>query len=168
MNPPLKPLGLLLRGLPDSLHSELLGRIFSHLIKGQYLAEQLHELDGKRLSIRISDSNTELRFLIRGGRILRCRDSGGWDARISGTLANFWLLASRREDPDTLFFNRTLSLEGDTATSLYLKNLLDSLDFDGQAHLESVFGSRLGARVARGLERSGLTQRLRNQFGHNV
>lgn len=166
MKPPLKPLGLLLRGLPDTLHSELLGRLFSHLIKGQYLAEQLRELDGKRLGIRISDSNTELRFLIRGGKIMRCRDGGGWDARISGTLANFWLLASRKEDPDTLFFNRTLSLEGDTETSLYLKNLLDSLDFDGQAHLESVFGERVGSRLARGLERSGVTRRLRQQLGH--
>lgn len=164
MNPPLKPLSLLLRGLPDTLHSELLGRFFSHLLKGQYMAEQLHELDGKRLSIRITDSNTELRFLIRGGRIMRSTDRGGWDARISGTLANYWLLASRKEDPDTLFFNRTLSLEGDTETSLYLKNLLDSLDFDSQAHLESVFGKRIGSGIARGLVRSGLSQRLRQQF----
>jgi len=160
MQPPLKPLSLLLRGLPDALHSELLGRFFSHLIKGQYVAEQLHDLEGKRLSIRITDSNTELRFLIRGGRIHRCHAAQAWDARISGTLANFWLLASRREDPDTLFFNRTLALEGDTETGLYLKNLLDGLDFDGQAHMESVFGHRLGARLARGLPR-----RLRQQLG---
>lgn len=143
MQPPLKPLSVLLRSMPGAVHSELLSRLFNHLLQGQYTREQLDDLDGKRLVIRITDSNRELGFLIRGRRLLRSH-AGSWDVRISGKLESFWLLASRAEDPDTLFFNRTLALEGETEAGLYIKNLLDSFDFDSQAHLDAVFGPRIG------------------------
>ena len=42
----------------------------------------------------------------------------------------FLLLASRQEDPDTLFFRRRLVIEGDTELGLAVKNLVDSLDPD--------------------------------------
>jgi predicted lipid carrier protein YhbT len=35
----------------------------------------------------------------------------------------------REEDPDTLFFNRKLIIEGDTELGLIVKNLLDSVDW---------------------------------------
>ena len=35
----------------------------------------------------------------------------------------------REEDPDTLFFNRKLQIEGDTELGLITKNLLDSVDW---------------------------------------
>ena len=37
-------------------------------------------------------------------------------------------LAMRKEDPDTLFFSRRLSMQGDTELGLLLKNTLDSLE----------------------------------------
>ena len=49
---------------------------------------------------------------------------------IRGNWREFLLLASRQEDPDTLFFRRRLVIEGDTELGLALKNLIDSLDPD--------------------------------------
>lgn len=40
------------------------------------------------------------------------------------------LLASRKEDSDTLFFQRRLKMQGDTDLGLYVKNLLDGMDMD--------------------------------------
>lgn len=37
-------------------------------------------------------------------------------------------LAMRKEDPDTLFFSRRLSMQGDTELGLLLKNTLDALE----------------------------------------
>ena len=37
-------------------------------------------------------------------------------------------MAARRRDPDTLFFQRRIVVEGDTELGLAVKNLLDSLD----------------------------------------
>jgi predicted lipid carrier protein YhbT len=162
MKAPLKPLSILLRSLPDSVHSELLSRLFNHLLRGQYMAEQLHDLNGKRLAIRITDTRTELLFRIQGNQMKRQAKTGpqSWDVRISGKLHDFWQLASGREDPDTLFFNRTLSLEGETEAGLYLKNLLDAMDFELQLHLDAVLGKRVGNSVGQALRRSGLEQRL--------
>lgn len=153
MQPPLKPLTLLLRSLPGSVHSTLLSRLFNHLLQGQYMREQLDDLEGKRLVIRITDAGRELGFLIRNRRLQRSH-AGSWDVRISGKMESFWLLASRAEDPDTLFFNRTLALEGETEAGLYLKNLLDGFDFDSQAHLDSVFGPRIGKVLGKLVEKT--------------
>ncbi|MEW8013567.1 MAG: SCP2 sterol-binding domain-containing protein [Candidatus Sedimenticola endophacoides] len=51
---------------------------------------------------------------------------------MDGTLYDFLLLATRREDADTLFFNRRLRLGGDTELGLYVKNFLDALELDGR------------------------------------
>ena len=162
MKAPLAPLSLLLRSLPDSVHSELLSRLFNHLLRGQYMVDQLHDLDGKRLAIGIKDTRTELLFRIQGNQLKRQpkTTSQAWDVRISGNLNDFWQLASRSEDPDTLFFHRRLAIEGETEAGLYLKNMLDGMDFELQLHLDAVLGKRLAAKVGGLMNRSGLQQRL--------
>jgi predicted lipid carrier protein YhbT len=57
---------------------------------------------------------------------------------------DYWQLATRREDPDTLFFSRRLCIEGDTETGVHVKNLLDALDYDWEAHFRDVLGAALG------------------------
>ena len=52
------------------------------------------------------------------------------EVSISGDWREFLLLASRQEDPDTLFFRRRLQIDGDTELGLEVKNLIDSLDSD--------------------------------------
>jgi len=163
MRLPLLPLSALLKTLPNAMHAELLARLFNHLLKGQYLREQLYELDGRRLAINISDTRTEIIFSIQDGRLRRAPGKQ-WDARIKGRLEEFWLLATRSEDPDTLFFARRLDIEGDTATGLHIKNLLDSLDYDWRAHVEAVAGPRLAPLVLQAVERLQLEQRLQRRL----
>lgn len=153
----LKPLTLVLRTLPDGLHIEFLSRLFNHLLRGQDLAVQLHGLEGKRIVIAITDTATELRFHIRNGRLRACPVGRGSepDVCIRGRLEDFWLLATGREDPDTLFFERRLGLEGETEAGLYLKNMLDALEFDWEAHLRAVLGPGPGTRLARMIGASG-------------
>lgn len=50
------------------------------------------------------------------------------EVTIGGNWREFLLLASRQEDPDTLFFRRRLQIDGDTELGLAVKNLIDSLD----------------------------------------
>lgn len=162
------PISLFLRAVPDAVHSEVFARLFNHLLQGQWMAEQLQDLDGKRLCLSITDNHSDLLFVIRGQRFLRQPNNGAdkaWDVRIAGKLEDFWLLASRSEDPDTLFFHRRLILEGETETGLYIKNLLDGLDFDWDAHLDAVLGSRLGPMAQRLSQRLKLQQRLGNRMG---
>ena len=57
-------------------------------------------------------------------------------------------------------FNRRLSIEGDTETGLYVKNLLDSLEFDWEAHVRAVLARPLADRFIPLVHRSGLAAHL--------
>lgn len=130
------PLRLPLALLPDSLQAMLFARVANHLLRGQRLARRLPALDGRSVEIHITDAGARLRFGIEAGR-LAARE-GRCEVVIRGTLEAFWQLATRAEDPDTLFFNRRLAIEGDTETGLHVKNLLDALDYDLEAHVRAV------------------------------
>lgn len=52
------------------------------------------------------------------------------DVSFSGELNDLILIAGRKEDPDTLFFQRRLKIEGDTELGLEVKNLMDSVELD--------------------------------------
>lgn len=141
--PSLKPpLRLALRLAPQRPLSLLLATLLTHSLRGQTFAARLPALDGCRISLFITDLAQDLRFRIRGTTVTSGWEggSGEWDVRIRGNLDDFWLMATRAEDPDTLFFQRRLAVEGDTETGLLLKNLLDALDYDWHAHLQAVTG----------------------------
>jgi predicted lipid carrier protein YhbT len=153
----LTPLKLPLRLLPDPVHAGLFARAFNHLMRGQRLARRLAALDGKVVRLEISDGPNRLDFVIRGEH-LRPAAGRAPDVTIRGRLEELWRLATRAEDPDTLFFHRRLSIEGDTETGLHVKNLLDALDYDVAAHVRAVLGTRLADTVlglARRLPRPG-------------
>ena len=54
-------------------------------------------------------------------------------AEVLGAAADFARLALRLEDPDTLFFNRRLLIEGDTDLGLTVKNMLDAVELETAA-----------------------------------
>ena len=140
MHAPRAVLRTLLRTVPDALHEQGFARLVTHLLRGQSLVRRLPPLVGRCLALEITDTGNRWRFRITATGLERDPQAGPWDVRIRGPLADLLALAARREDPDTLFFARRLSLEGDTEAALYLKNLLDALEFDLDAHLEAVLG----------------------------
>ena len=153
----IEPLLLPLRFVPDAVHSRLLVRAFNHLLRGQSIVQRLRELEGKTLCLAITDIDCRCQFLIQDGR-LRSADSIPADVTIRGRLHDFILLATRREDPDTLFFSRRLCIEGDTETGVHFKNLLDAMEFDWSAHVNDVLGPRLGRRAMHIVHNNPLSQ----------
>ena len=81
-----------------------------------------------------------LTLTLEGEQFLLTRDQG--EATIRGGWREFLCLATRREDPDALFFQRRLVIEGDTELGLTVKNLLDSRE-------EGLAQGRLGEWLAR-------------------
>lgn len=142
------PLLLPLRVVPDPVHTAVLTRVLNRLLVGQSIAARLPELNDKVIAIHIIDAPCQLTFRITQGRLAAVSRATA-DVCIRGQLHDFWLLATRREDPDTLFFERRLCIEGDTETGLYLKNLLDSMEFDFKAHVEATCGELFNGTVGR-------------------
>lgn len=144
-----KSLRLALRPLqlvPEPIHGEVVTRVFNHLLRDQPRTERLQELHGKRVCLRLTDLGLDLHLKVDQG-VLRWDESRAWQVRIGGSLADFWALATRKEDPDTLFFHRRLKLEGDVDTGLLIKNSLDSLEFDLERHISGLIGPQLSRRL---------------------
>lgn len=93
-------------------------------------ADDLDFLRGRVVRVRINDLDLSWNFGCGDGGLRLLHASAPADTTISGDTRAFLLLASRREDPDSLFFQRRLVVEGDTELGLAVKNLLDSLDMD--------------------------------------
>jgi predicted lipid carrier protein YhbT len=89
-------------------------------------AENLQALHGKRIAIRVTDAGLNLSFTVTPEGYHALSESVPADVVISAAVADFAALALRREDPDTLFFNRRLLIEGDTELGLLIKNTLDA------------------------------------------
>lgn len=150
---PVSALHLPLRAIPDRVHAAVLARVFNHLLRGQSIVARLPALDGKTIRLDIADAACRIDFTIHAGRLLPAGNHRP-DVVIRGRAEDFWRLATRAEDPDTLFFQRRLGIEGDTATGLHVKNLLDALDYDLDAHVQAVLGERLAGPLL------GLLRRL--------
>lgn len=159
--PALRPLAAWMRRVPDAWHAAVLARALDGILG----AGGLQPLEGRRVTIAVTDTGNRLCFRVRGGRVRRDPNAGAPDAArdvtIRGALIDFVRLAARTVDPDTLFFARRLSLEGDTEAGLYLKNLLDALEFDWRGTARRLFGESAAARLVGAIERSGIEPRAR-------
>ncbi|MNC75747.1 SCP-2 sterol transfer family protein [compost metagenome] len=74
------------------------------------------------------------------------------DVSFSGEANDLILIAARKQDPDTLFFQRRLQIEGDTELGLYVKNLMDAIDLDAMPTPLRVGLLRLADFVEAGLQ----------------
>jgi len=126
--PPPRRWAPVLRAWPRSLQREWLERAMARAL-AQPLADGafafLHE---RRLGIEVTDLGLAWVVTLRDGR-LRAID-GEAEAGVRGSATDLWLLASRLEDADTLFFQRRLVLTGDTELGLTARNVLDRLPWE--------------------------------------
>lgn len=123
---PLLPLG---RYVPFGLQKRVIEQAMKRLFAEPLNDGEFDVLEGRWLRIEVSDLGMAW-SLTRDAVGLRLAKESPVDVCIRGNWKEFLLLASRQEDPDTLFFRRRLVIEGDTDLGLAIKNLVDSLDPD--------------------------------------
>jgi O2-independent ubiquinone biosynthesis accessory factor UbiT len=150
-----RPLALPLGLIPRPLHSKALALALNRLFARELQEGELDFLTDRVMAVRVQDAGLEYRLGLLDGRLLAAPAGTPADLTIEGSLYDFLLLASRREDADTLFFNRRLRLGGDTELGLYVKNFLDGLELEGRlgplAQLidgAATLAGRLGGRGA--------------------
>ncbi len=133
MNAPGTPLTPLLttplRWIPNVIHSSALSVVLNRFFSVLLSDGELDFLEDKVLRITVEDAGIEYRLSKSRGKLVAVDRQRSVDASFVGNLHSFMLLALRREDPDTLFFQRRLRMEGDTEIGLMVKNLLDSMEF---------------------------------------
>jgi len=117
--------------VPFALQREVVTRVMEQALKEPLEDGDFAFLGGKWLEVCISDAGLRWYFSYGAEGRLILRDWAEPDVTIRGELREFVLLAAREEDPDTLFFQRRLVIEGDTELGLEVKNLMDGVDHDG-------------------------------------
>jgi predicted lipid carrier protein YhbT len=133
MNPPSsfvlpQRLGALLERLPAYPGSALLVTALNLGLAHHLPADVLELLLYKKLRIHVRDARLTFDFEWTGQRFTACPKQQSTDLTIAASAHDFLRLAQRQEDPDTLFFSRRLSMQGDTELGLVVKNALDALE----------------------------------------
>ena len=127
--PPPARLAPLLRRLPLRWKARWLEGAMRHALAAPLTEGRLDALAARRLGIEVSDLGLRWVVTLREGRMRVCATDEPADATVRGSATDLLLLASRREDADTLFFQRRLVLIGDTELGLTARNLLDQLSW---------------------------------------
>lgn len=125
-----KPLALPLSLVPSSSYSALMVKLLNKLFAPELADGELDFLSEKIMRVDVIDARLNFSITLQGGLLCAAEANQPHDLSIEGTVYDFLLLATRREDADTLFFNRRLRLGGDTELGLYVKNFLDALELE--------------------------------------
>lgn len=91
---------------------------------------ELDFLEGAKVRIKVTDLCIDWLISVGSDKFVPVDRQQKDDVCISGESPDFILLATRQADPDTLFFQRKIRIEGDTELGLGVKNTMDSMDWD--------------------------------------
>ena len=100
----------------------------SLVVRDPFAPEDAERVRGKVVCLDVRDAGIRVKLRIERGGYAPCPDRTEPHVTISAGAREFLLLALRKEDPDTLFFDRRLLIEGDTELGLIVKNALDRVD----------------------------------------
>jgi predicted lipid carrier protein YhbT len=126
----LKPL---MAVIPFSVQKKGLEHTLGQLFKEALDDGDFEFLSDRWLKLSVTDLNLVWMISFDGEKLIieplghPARD---FDVAFSATGDDLLLIAARKEDPDSLFFQRRLIIEGDTELGLEVKNLIDSVELD--------------------------------------
>ncbi|MGL4515575.1 ubiquinone anaerobic biosynthesis accessory factor UbiT [Shewanella sp.] len=113
--------------VPFKLKATAISQLLGLLLAEQAADGELEFLADKWVAIHVVDVN--LSFEVSFDGQWHVRECTAAEVTFSANCAELMLVAGAKEDPDTLFFQRKLSIQGDTELGLEVKNLLLSIEF---------------------------------------
>lgn len=115
--------------MPFSVKQKLIQQLLNMQLQQALTEGELDFLEQKWLKIEVRDLELVWFVSLMDDELVvsRCEIP---DVTFSGNMNDLILIATRKQDPDTLFFQRRLIIEGNTELGLQIKNLMDSLDFE--------------------------------------
>ncbi|MFC3394367.1 ubiquinone anaerobic biosynthesis accessory factor UbiT [Brenneria rubrifaciens] len=122
-------LGKPLKFTPFSLQRQVLEQMLRWQFRQALDDGDLEFLAGRWLKIEVRDVGLRWFMTLRDNRLVVSQQETP-DVSFSADANDLILIAARKEDPDTLFFQRRLRIEGDTELGLYVKNLMDAIELE--------------------------------------
>ena len=114
--------------LPIPLERPVLERLLNRALAEPIAEGRFDFLAGHTVAICVTDTDWCMSITHSGHGALRVITAPNAETRISASALDFLGLAVGHIDPDTLFFQRRLRIEGSVALGLEVKNTLDGVD----------------------------------------
>lgn len=143
--------------IPFNLKAQILNQILTPLFNEQAQDDELLFLQDRWVRVTVADMQLDFEVSFNQGWQIReplsrenqcyenqCNELQSSEVTFTANSQELIMIAAGKEDPDTLFFQRKLAIEGDTALGLEVKNLLLSVELDS---LPSPIKSSLAALV---------------------
>ena len=136
---------------PFALKRQVLEQVLSWQFRQALADEELDFLEGRWLSIHVRDIGLLWYTSVINGRLV-VRPAAEADVSFSADASDLLMIAARKQDPDTLFFQRRLVIEGDTELGLYVKNLMDAIELEQMPRALRIMLLQLADFVEAGLK----------------
>ncbi|AVQ88210.1 MULTISPECIES: ubiquinone anaerobic biosynthesis accessory factor UbiT [Plesiomonas] len=118
-----------LQWVPFGVQKQALEQLLGWMFRQAMEDGELDFLQHRWLQVEVPDLNLSWFVSVQNAQLVVAKQAQP-DVIFRGNTNELILIAARVEDPDTLFFQRRLTIEGDTELGLYVKNLLDALDME--------------------------------------
>lgn len=105
---------------PFVLKRRVLEQVLSWQFRQALDDGELEFLEGRWLSIHVRDIDLQWFTSVVNGKLVVSQNAQA-DVSFSADASDLLMIAARKQDPDTLFFQRRLVIEGDTELGLYVK-----------------------------------------------
>lgn len=122
-------LKLPLKVTPFAVQRQVLEQLLGWQFRESVKDGELDFLESKWLKVEVSDLALTWFISLQNGNLV-VKQQADADVSVCGNANDLILIAARKEDPDTLFFQRRLVIEGDTELGLYVKNLMDAFELE--------------------------------------
>ncbi|MCO6546846.1 MAG: SCP2 domain-containing protein [Gilliamella sp.] len=122
-------LGFTLRCIPFNVKKQTIERLLKLQFEHSLQDGDLDFLENRWLKIQVTDLELVWFVSLIDNKLVVSREEIA-DVSFIGNANDLIMIATRRQDPDTLFFQRRLIVEGDTELGLYVKNLMDSIELE--------------------------------------
>lgn len=120
------------RVVPDRLQQVALARSLNYTLREAIAAGELDFFCDKLLNICVKDIGVQFSVRYCNHKLVVAEAQAEPDLRFSASSYDLLLIATQRLDPDMLFFQRRLEMNGDTELGLGIKNLLASIELNTQ------------------------------------
>ncbi|KMV34739.1 ubiquinone anaerobic biosynthesis accessory factor UbiT [Franconibacter pulveris] len=114
---------------PFALKRQVLEQLLGWQFRQALEDGELDFLESRWLGIEVRDIGLTWYTSVEDNKLI-VRQAAKADVTFRADAADLLMIAARKQDPDTLFFQRRLVIEGDTELGLYVKNLMDAIDLD--------------------------------------
>ena len=120
----------LLSIVPTEVNSKIFVATLNQVFSRPLQDGELCFLEGKYLKIEVLDFGLCFFIGLKSNNLIAVKRGNAADLIISANSCDYLSMIARKKDPDTLFFQRKIKMEGSTELGLYVKNFLDAFDVE--------------------------------------